>query len=200
MFKYRGISVSDSLLIVGLGNPGKQYENTRHNLGFMVVQKIAKEENVEFKNSSMVNAFLAQYRHNGKTIILAMPTTFMNNSGVAVKKLIKARNIALTNLIIVTDDFSLDFEALRLRIKGSAGGHNGLKSIIQHLGQDEFPRLRMGIGKPEYNVTDFVLGKFPRQQEDKLARFIDNAVGCCRVWIDEGIHNAMDQYNTRKEK
>jgi len=148
-------------LLVGLGNIGKEYEKTNHNMGFMVVDKVADELNVNFKKN-ICSSFVGEANLNGEKIILAKPTTYMNSSGIAVKSLVNKFNIDISkDLLIISDDFDLPTSCVRVRTKGSAGTHNGLKSIVEELQSTEFPRLRIGVGKPNehQSVIDFVLEK-----------------------------------------
>lgn len=183
-------------IIVGLGNPGKQYELTRHNLGFMVMQKLAERYKISLRSSSVTKAYCGKGKIEGQDVLLVLPTTYMNNSGVAVKKLAHAREVEYENILVVCDDLSLDFGRLRIRSKGSAGGHNGLKSIIALLETQEFPRLRMGIGQTgSQDTKDYVLAEFSKKEKDILNEFVDRAAEGCVAWISQGIAPAMEQYN-----
>ncbi|MDP8212280.1 MAG: aminoacyl-tRNA hydrolase [Candidatus Zapsychrus exili] len=192
--------MSEFRLIVGLGNPGKDYEYTRHNLGFLVVQNLAKKINAEFKLSSLTKGFETEAEIDGVAVDFLLPLTYMNNSGSAVKKVIEKRDIALKNVLIVCDDFNLDFEQIRLRTKGSDGGHNGLSSVIYLLETDEFSRLRLGIGSPngKKDTADYVLEEFNKKEKETLEIFIEEATECCLVWLKEGSEKAMELYNRRK--
>jgi len=148
-------------LIIGLGNIGKEYEKTNHNMGFMVIDLLSKSLGINVKKN-MCSSLVGEGNINGEKVILAKPTTYMNNSGIAVKSLIKKFNIDTEkDLLIISDDIDLPVTKVRLRLKGSAGTHNGLRSIVRELGHENFPRLRIGVGKPnEYQeLTDFVLAK-----------------------------------------
>ena len=148
-------------LVVGLGNIGKEFENTVHNMGFMVIDKVSDALNIQIKKN-MCSSFVGEGNLNGEKIILAKPTTYMNNSGVAVKGLVKKFNIDIKkDLLIISDDIDLPIGATRVKTKGSAGTHNGLKSLVEHLQNTEFPRLRIGVGsRPEFmDLADFVLSK-----------------------------------------
>ena len=154
-------------MIVGLGNVGKEYENTNHNMGFIVVDKIAQKFNISIKKS-MCSSFVGEANIQGEKIILAKPTTFMNASGIAVKSLDKKFNIDISkDLIIISDDIDLPVSKVRLRLKGSAGTHNGLRSVVKELNTEEFPRLRIGVGKPNENqpLFNFVLAKANKCKE-----------------------------------
>lgn len=148
-------------LIIGLGNIGKEFENTVHNMGFMVIDKVADELNIQIKKN-MCSSLVGEGNIGGEKFILAKPTTYMNASGIAVKSLVKKYNIdTKKDLIIISDDIDLPVSAVRVRLKGSAGTHNGLRSIVEHMQDTEFPRLRIGVGaRPEYmSLSDFVLSK-----------------------------------------
>ena len=154
-------------LLVGLGNIGKEYENTNHNMGFMVVDSVAKELNVSIKKN-MCSSYVGESNYNGEKIILAKPTTYMNSSGIAVKSLVKKFNIDTTqDLLIISDDIDLSLSNVRVRLKGSAGTHNGLRSVVKELGNQDFPRLRIGVGRPQEgcDLVDFVLGKAHKGKE-----------------------------------
>ena len=187
--------------IVGLGNPGSQYEITRHNLGFLVVRHLAEELKVKFKPSRCCKGLEAETEIGGVGIRLLLPLTFMNLSGRAVKPFIDQYGLSVDNLLIVYDDFNLEFGQLRLRLKGSAGGHNGVSSIIECLQRDDFSRLRLGIGSPGLTVdpADFVLSEFSQDEKKKLDFFIEYAAKCCRAWATEEIDLVMSQFNKRKE-
>lgn len=163
-------------LIVGLGNPGKEYAQTRHNLGFLVVDAIARKIGAKFSNDKQAHAQVAEINFDGQKVILAKPTTFMNLSGEAVASLMGRFKITANDLWIVHDDVALDFGILRVRLDGSAGGHNGIKSIIQSLGGAEaFTRLRVGVGvAPEpIALEDWVISKFSTEEQIKLPKIID---------------------------
>jgi len=191
--------LSELRLIGGLGNPGKDYEYTRHNLGFLVVRRLAEKLKLKFALSSLTNGLTAEGTFEDKTICLLMPLTYMNNSGVAVHQIVTKRKLSPENVLIVCDDFNLDFEQIRLRNKGSDGGHNGLSSIIERLGTEQFARLRMGIGQPtgKKDTVDYVLEEFKKKERECLNSFIDETTSCCLAWLREGINAAMDQYNRR---
>ncbi len=191
--------MSEKYLIVGLGNPGREYEWTRHNLGFLVIEKLAESYSVKFKKSSLTNGVTAEVKMDGKNLFLLMPTTYMNHSGLAIRALIEKKEIDLKNLLVVCDDVSIPFHHMRIRPKGSSGGHNGLKSIAQHLHTDEFSRLRLGVGHPGENMVDFVLGEFNRTEKKELPQFIDESKEACLVWLNNGIQRAMELVNRRKE-
>ncbi|MBN1870170.1 MAG: aminoacyl-tRNA hydrolase [Candidatus Omnitrophica bacterium] len=188
-------------LIVGLGNPGKDYEHTRHNLGFLVVRRLAEKLRLKFSRSSLTKGMTAKGVFEGETLWLLAPLTYVNDSGVAVSQFMSKKDLSSDDILVVCDDFHLDFEQIRLRARGSDGGHNGLSSVIQHLGTEEFARLRMGIGCPpdSRDTVDYVLGEFKKTEEARLKGFVDEAVSCCLIWLRQGINAAMGRHNRRKE-
>jgi len=186
-------------LIVGLGNPGKNYEETLHNLGFLVVQYFAKKYHLKFSHSFLTKSFIAKGTIEDVDVMLLLPLTYMNNSGVALERIVRKMSLELNNLLVVSDDFHLEFGQIRLRAQGSCGGHNGLSSIQDRLGTKDFPRLRCGIGQPpKYQETaDYVLGHFTKKEKEFLGQFIEKAAECCLVWMTQGIDKASDQFNGR---
>jgi len=190
--------MESKFLIVGLGNPGKKYKLSRHNLGFMVVDKMAAKFQCSFKRVSW-QFWAAKIRYKDKSIILMKPATYMNLSGKAVYKGVKKYNTTLSNLLVLTDDLNLPFGKLRLRAKGSAGGHNGLKSIIEYLDTDQFPRLRIGIADKfsESDVVNFVLSSFEMQELKELDSIVERAVDCVLHFIDSGLKSSMDSFNKK---
>ena len=188
-------------LIVGLGNPGAEYERTRHNLGFMLIDKLAAEAGVAVKRSecrSLVgNALIENER-----VVLAKPQTYMNLSGEAVSCLYQKHEPGAGSLIIISDDLALPFGSIRLRERGSAGGHNGLKSIIGALGTNEFARLRIGI-QPEHPLSDakrFVLDEFSKTERESLPEILERAAEALRSVLRDGIGKAMSQHNEQRAK
>ncbi|WP_027339790.1 aminoacyl-tRNA hydrolase [Halonatronum saccharophilum] len=182
-------------LVVGLGNPGPKYETTRHNAGFLAIDKIADYYRVNI-NSKEKKALVAKARVGGEKIILAKPQTYMNNSGQAVRALADYYNIVSEDIIIIYDDLDLDLGKIKIKKKGGHGGHNGIKSIFSHLGTKEFTRLRVGIGRPEYgNVVDYVLGRFSKQEIKVLEPLLDDIRGATELCIEEKVDKAMNRYN-----
>ncbi len=184
-------------MIVGLGNPGAEYERTRHNLGFMLIDKLAAEAQGTVKRrecqSLIGNAIVEEQRS-----LLAKPQTFMNLSGEAVRCLISKYELGAESLIVISDDLALPFGSLRLRQRGTAGGHNGLKSIIGALGTNEFIRLRIGI-QPEHPISDaksFVLDEFRRAEKESLPQILERAVEALRSVLRDGVAKAMSQFNS----
>lgn len=182
-------------LIVGLGNPGEEYKYTRHNLGFLVVDELAKRLAIQIHKVEC-HAKTGKARWRGCPLLLAQPQTFMNRSGLAVQALANYYKISVSDLIIIYDDLSLPPGRLRIRGKGSAGGHNGIRSIIHYLRTDEFPRIRIGIGPvPEgWSGADYVLGAIPRDDE-LLGQSIERAAEAALCWVEDGIDAAMRAFN-----
>lgn len=162
-------------LILGLGNPGKKYENTRHNAGFMVLDAIANELNVSFSEKPDLHAEVAELNIEGEKLILAKPTTFMNLSGSALAALMKKYKVETTDIWIAYDDATIELGTLRIRQEGSAGGHNGVKSIIDAIGSETFWRFKVGVDSPPENIPleDWVLSKFSSEQSEKLSKIIE---------------------------
>lgn len=191
--------MSESRLIVGLGNPGKDYEFTRHNLGFLAVRRLEEQLKFKFALSSLTNGLTAEGVFEGKELCLLMPLTYMNNSGVAIRQVMANKNLNPEHVLVICDDFNLPFKQIRIKAKGSDGGHNGLSSAIQILETDQFSRLRMGIGKPSYkkDTVDYVLEQFKKNEKASLDNFVDDAAACCVTWLKDGIDIAMEQYNRK---
>lgn len=188
-------------LIVGLGNPGREYEWTRHNLGFLVLTYLAKEYHFKFSKSPTIQGMIADGQIHSHEVMLLMPLTYVNHSGVAVQQASEQKEISLKNILVVCDDFNVGFGQMRLRSQGSDGGHNGLASIIEQLKTKNFARLRLGIGPParKEEAVDFVLGEFNQKEKEALGRFTQKAADCCEVWLTEGMVKAMSQFNKRTE-
>jgi PTH1 family peptidyl-tRNA hydrolase len=189
-------SVEESVFaIVGLGNPGRRYSRTRHNLGFMVLDRLASEWNATFRKGR--GPFEAAETHIGEeSVVLAKPETFMNASGEAVAALLARHSIPLPNLLVICDDFHLPLGCIRLRKQGSHGGHKGLSSIIRHLHDDSFPRIRMGIGEsPNGEAVEYVLTSFSREERKAVERMVETAAQAAAVFVEHGIDNAMNVFN-----
>jgi len=185
-------------LIVGLGNPGREYRDTRHNVGFMVVDEIAKRHDLAMAMapSQVPDAFIAK-KFGAEPLLIAKPLTFMNRSGEAVAALTRYYGIELDDLLVVVDEVALPFGRLRARARGSAGGHNGLKSCIERLGTTEFPRLRLGVGRGDArrDLADHVLSKFEPDEQAGLGEFIARAADAAEMFAVEGIAKVMNTYN-----
>lgn len=183
-------------LVVGLGNPGAAYEQTRHNLGFMLIDRLAREANSQIKREEC-RALVGRAEIENRTVELVKPQTFMNLSGESLSCLLKKRERDVKRLIVVTDDLALPLGKIRLRPKGSAGGHNGLKSIIACLRTEEFIRLRIGI-QPEHQISDtkrFVLEKFSKADFETIEKILEESAEAVRAVIYEGVEKAMAKFN-----
>ncbi len=190
------------LLVVGLGNPGPKYAATRHNVGFMTVDELARRHGLRF-STRQADAEIASGEIEGTRVILAKPQTYMNNSGRAVGALARFYKLPSNRVVVIYDELDLPVGTIRLREKGSANGHNGLKSVIQHLGSQDFPRLRIGIGKPaitDHKQIDWVLGRFTRDEQEVMDGTIPRAAEAIEAIITLGIERAMNKYNTREEQ
>ena len=184
-------------LIAGLGNPEKKYDNTRHNIGFEAVNFFADKHNIAL-NKNKFKAVYGEGRIGDERVIVAMPQTYMNLSGDSVAEIAAFYKIPNQNIIIIHDDISLVPGRVRIRAKGSAGGHNGLKSIIARLGGDNFPRIKIGVGAPQhadYDLADFVLGRFTTDESKILKPVIENVCDSIECMINNGIDRAMNKYN-----
>ncbi|MBD8961157.1 MAG: aminoacyl-tRNA hydrolase [Acutalibacteraceae bacterium] len=184
-------------LIVGLGNPGKNYEFTRHNAGFLTLDHIASELDTEINNLKN-NALVADVVINNHRCLLVKPQTFMNNSGTAVRDIAKFYKIPPEKIVVIFDDISLPCGKLRIRRKGTDGGHNGIKSIIYHLNSDQFPRIKIGVGakpNPEYDLADWVLSKFGKDDTEQLKAAITKATEVLPFILDGEIDKAMNKAN-----
>jgi len=181
-------------LIVGLGNVGKNYENTRHNVGFMFIDKYADKNNLNFKEK--MDALYTETIINNEKVLLIKPTTFMNLSGEAISLVMNYYKIEVKDLIVIYDDLSLDLGKLRFRANGSDGGHNGIKSIIKHLGGKNFDRIKVGIGpQPPIPAEAFVLQNFAKEQMDDLKTSVKRTVDALECYLSEGIDKAQNRYN-----
>lgn len=187
-----------AFVAVGLGNPGKKYTHTRHNVGFMTIDRLAKDL-PEGRERQRFQSIVLETSLDHHRLILAKPLTYMNNSGSAVAQIQQWYKVPLDRLLIIHDDLDLPFGRIRLRPEGGAGGHNGLSSIIESLGSQEFPRLRIGIGRPTSGTTiNYVLQPFDRAQREQLPELLDLSTAAVRAWITCGISEAMNEYNRRE--
>lgn len=185
-------------IIAGLGNPGMQYEGTRHNAGFIVIDALARKNGFEIKKMKF-KSLCADVSIGGKRCVVIKPSTYMNNSGQAISEAMNYYKLDIEHVIIVYDDISLEPGKLRIRRKGSDGGHNGIKSIICLTGEDTFPRIKMGIGKkphPKYDLADWVLGRFSEEERAKLDEAADNACNALELMIGGKTDEAMNKYNS----
>ncbi len=183
-------------LVVGIGNPGREYEGTRHNAGFVVVDRLAARHGISLKRQNMYNAETSKGFIEGEKVALAKPLSYVNLSGPVAAKIARDVSAEPEEVLVVCDDFSLPIGKLRLRTKGTDGGHKGLRSMIATLGTREFPRLRLGIGAVRGDeAANFVLGRFNRAESKQMDEFYDHAADCVELWIREGSLAAMDRYN-----
>ena len=183
-------------MIVGLGNPGKKYEQTKHNVGFMAVDQLAKAAGVTFKKNPF-EAEVADYFVGGEKVLLVKPQTFMNDSGRAVGPLMTYFGVLPEELVVIHDDLDLTLGKLRLRQKGSAGGHNGIKSIIAHIDSQHFDRIKIGIGRPQgKTVVNHVLSPFSKEEQPEILRAIDQAVAACEFYLTtDDFVQTMNKFN-----
>lgn len=186
-------------IIAGLGNPTKTYEGTRHNIGFDMIDAIADKYNIDVTTKKH-KALTGKGRIDGVPVILAKPQTYMNLSGESIRDIADFYKIPAENIIIIYDDISLEVGQLRIRKKGSAGGHNGIKNIIVHLGTQEFPRIKVGIGsKPEgWDLADYVLSKYSKAERECLRDAQQDVVGAAALMVHDDVDGAMNQYNGKK--
>jgi PTH1 family peptidyl-tRNA hydrolase len=184
-------------LIVGLGNPGADYAKTRHNAGFLLVERLAALWRADWANERKFQARVARAERDGKTILLAEPQTFMNLSGESAGALARYYQLPLARILVVVDDADLPLGEIRLRPGGGTGGHHGLESVTQHVGSREFARLRLGIGRQAgaREITGHVLGRFSAAENALLEKVLDRAAGQLQCWLDTGLEKAMSQFN-----
>ena len=186
-----------SFIIAGLGNPGAQYAKTRHNVGFVAVEYIAAKLGVKIDRAKF-HALVAEAKIGDVRVLLMKPETFMNNSGVAIGEAAAFYKIPPERVLILHDEISFEPGMMRIRRKGSAGGHNGLKSIIAHLSSEDFPRVKIGVGKkpnPEYDLADWVLGKFPKEHSDEIEKRLEDIYGATALITSGKIDDAMQKYS-----
>lgn len=184
-------------IIIGLGNPENQYAGTRHNIGFEAVMSLAKRLNVTFSTERF--AYVARGKYKGRTLILVMPTTYMNLSGKAVKYWMETEKVEPHNIMVISDDLDLPLASLRIRPKGGGGTHNGLNDIIDVLGHSNFPRLRFGIGRdfPQGMQVDYVLGKFSSEELKTIEPALERCAEICISFATAGLQRTMNQFNTK---
>lgn len=187
-------------LIIGLGNPGKRYADSRHNIGFSVVKALAKVYKISLKKDSITSSLSGKGKTKDQNVIVAMPLTFMNLSGITVSSLLKKYKIDLDNLLVVCDDLDLEFGRLKVKASGSSGGHRGLKSIIDSVRSQKFCRLRAGIGRPPKNTdaADYVLSSLSKKEKEQAKEIIEKASECCQTWVTKGITETMNIFNQMK--
>lgn len=183
-------------LILGLGNVGEKYLFTRHNVGFMVLDRLAVREKFSFREEKKLKSFIAKVRLDGEEFLLVKPTTFMNLSGEALRAVIDYYKIDVKDILVIYDDLSLELGRIRFRASGSDGGHNGIKSIIQHLGGNKFARLKVGIGpQPPIPAENFVLQNFSKEQLETLKTVLDTSIEAALYYFREGIEKAQNKFN-----
>ena len=186
-------------VIAGLGNPGRQYEKTRHNMGFMVADVFAAAHGIDVRRIKH-KALVGEGRIGGEKVLVVKPQTYMNLSGESLREVVNYYDVPMENLIVIYDDMDLEIGALRIRKKGSSGSHNGMKSVIYQLQSDEFPRIRIGIGSPaEDDWKDFVTGQVTDKEAKILSETIENAADALECIITDGIDIAMNKFNTGKK-
>lgn len=202
--KQNGIceEVTDMYIIVGLGNPSKEYEGTRHNVGFEVIDKLAEKYNISV-DTKKHRAYIGKGMIVGQKVILAKPQTYMNLSGESVRSLLDYYKIdEEEELLVIYDDISLDHGQIRIRAKGSAGGHNGIKNIIAHLGGQVFPRIKVGVGEkpPKYDLADYVLGHFSKSEQELMEEGYEKAIHAVEYILQGEMTEAMNEYNRKKKE
>lgn len=187
-------------VIVGLGNPGKQYENTKHNIGFITLDQLAEQHGIKI-NKIKHKALVGEGIIAGRKVLLVKPQTFMNLSGQSVREVVSYYHVELEDLLVIYDDVDLPLGSLRIRSKGSAGSHNGMKSILYDLQEDGFPRIRIGIGaERRMDLASYVLGNFDKEDREPMKQAVYRAAAAVERYLAEGIEAAMSEYNTKAEK
>lgn len=190
-------------MVVGLGNPGLQYEFNRHNIGFRIIDNLAREIETEFKKVKSYDSLISRGKINNHNLRLVKPQTYMNLSGKSVNKIVSYYRISFQDLLIVYDDLNLELGQIRIRKRGSAGGHKGVESIIQYLNSEDIPRLRIGIGKPSINsnfdYASYVLSNFDNNEKDKISEVIQLSTEAIKTIIEDGLEKAMRKYNKKLE-
>ena len=197
LFFNRNQSGGVNWLLVGLGNPGTKYESTRHNMGWLALDSLMEKENFKL-NKLRFKAWTGILEKNGNKILVMKPQTYMNLSGESVGEAARFYKVPADHVVVISDDVSLPAGKLRIRKSGSAGGHNGLKNIIQHLGTDRFPRIKVGVGSPQqadYDMVDWVIGKPMGEDQRALMETLDRAGEAAKVLISDGIDRAMNRFN-----
>ena len=186
-----------SHIVAGLGNPGDKYDKTRHNAGFIAIDRLCDSLGVKCDRAKF-KALTCEATIGNSRVLIMKPQTFMNLSGEAISEAARFYKIPADKVIVISDDVTLAVGKLRIRAKGSAGGHNGLKSIIEHLGTQEFPRIKLGVGEkphPDYDMVDWVLGKFPKEDLDTLSKTVESIPGAIASLVQEDITSAMNRFN-----
>lgn len=184
-------------LVVGLGNKGREYENTRHNMGFLLVDRYLQYKNITDKFKEKFNAMYIETTINNEKVIFIKPMTYMNNSGIAVRAFVDFYKLNSEDVLVISDDLDLDLGKFRLRRNGSSGGHNGLKSIISHLGTDNFKRLRIGISNDKDDVINYVLSKFSKKELNEIDTMFDTLVDVLDDYFEMDFTSLMSKYNRK---
>jgi PTH1 family peptidyl-tRNA hydrolase len=194
--KLAALTHINHFIIIGLGNPGREYEMTRHNIGFLVIDRLAERWSVDV-NKYKFKALLGEYRKPHEKIVLIKPQTFMNLSGNAVRSFYQFYKAPLTQVMVIFDDLDLPFGNIRIRKSGGSSGQKGMKSIIEQLGTEEFPRIRVGLGRPpgKMNSADFILNKFKTTEKKDLEFILDKCVDVVECFIENGLDTTMNRYN-----
>ena len=189
-------------LIVGLGNPGKAYQGSRHNLGSLIVMTLSKRYKVTLKKDIWTLSLYGKAMFDGQKVILAIPLIFMNVSGAAIRALLKRNKLGLRDLLVVCDDLDLELGRFKIRPAGSSGGHRGLDSIAKDLNSQEFARLRLGIGRPrpDKKAADYVLSRFEREEQKLLKAVLEKACDCCETYVTQGLEKSMNIFNRRRTR
>lgn len=184
--------------IVGLGNPGRKYDDTRHNIGFMVIDELLKRHGWKLDKSKF-NGIYALENYQGEKVILLKPDTYMNLSGEAIRPLLNFYEIGLEDVVVIYDDLDLSAGRIRLREKGGHGGHNGIRSTIDHLGTRDFKRIRLGVGRPpgQMSVVDYVLGRFKKDELDDVNESIHQAADAVEAWFNDSFVDVMNSFNSK---
>ncbi len=187
-------------IIIGLGNPGKKYENTRHNMGFIAIDRLAEKHNIQVDKIKF-KALVGDGRIAGQKVLLVKPQTYMNLSGESVREVANYYKVNTNDIIVIYDDLDLPLGHIRIRKSGSAGTHNGMKSVVYQLRSDQFPRIRIGIGgNGDENIINYVIGGFKKEEVKILEDTVDNVVSAIECVISESLDIAMNRYNTKKRK
>ena len=181
-------------LIVGLGNPGKEYAGTRHNCGFRVVDAFADDIGIDFNKNDFDGTY-AKFKLDDEDIVLFKPLTYMNLSGTAVQKIVHFFKVDIDNIVVVYDDMAIKVGEIRLRLEGSSGGQKGMQNIIDNLGTQNIKRIRIGIGEPQFDAIDYVLGKPSKEEAPLVEKAIDKAVSALKEYLNHDFQNAMSKYN-----
>lgn len=189
-------------VVVGLGNPGRDYANTRHNIGFETIDLLGKRNDIDI-NKIKFKSVYGEGIIGRKKVILVKPQTYMNNSGIALREIVQFYKFPIENIIVIVDDIDIDFASIRIRPKGSAGSHNGLKSIVYHLQDDKFPRVKIGIGKKQHerqDLADFVLSRFSKDEIFDIDMALLTAAEAVEYMIEYGIDKAMNKFNSKTNR